>query len=119
MPRISREQLRKALATVDYPMAKDDLVCHAEQSNAGEPVQGVTQLAARRLRQLRRGAALGQGRHRLWQHGDATLRPATAVLRNLVSPRTAGNRLGVDGHPEKLLCARRELNPHAREGTRT
>jgi hypothetical protein len=39
MPRISREQLRKALATVDYPMAKDDLVCHAEQSNAGEPVQ--------------------------------------------------------------------------------
>jgi hypothetical protein len=39
MPRISRAQLRKAIATVDYPMDKDDLVRHAEQANAAEDVQ--------------------------------------------------------------------------------
>ncbi len=39
MASVSRSALQDALSAVDFPIAKDDLVVHAEQSNAPEDVR--------------------------------------------------------------------------------
>lgn len=93
MPRISRAQLRKAIATVDYPMDKDDLVRHAKQANAAEECR-------RRCAACRRSTIATSTRCCARSRPTsvpARPRPSTpirgGVLLNRASPRICGRRM--------------------------